>query len=84
MLQRVLDETPEKRSLLRLIAATYERLADRENALLWLGKALDQGATPEEIDQSLWLHDLRADPRYQELRRRYEAKQRETAAGKDS
>jgi len=73
LLQRVLNETPEKRSLLRLIAATYEHLADRENALLWLGKALDQGATPEEIDQSLWLRDLRTDPRYQDLRRRYEA-----------
>ena len=83
LLQRLLDETPEKRSLLRLIGATYEVLGDRENALLWIGKALDQGATPEDIDQSLWLHDLRTDPRYQELRRRYEAQRRETAAGKE-
>jgi tetratricopeptide (TPR) repeat protein len=49
------------------IADTFEQLGKRESALEWVGKALDQGAPLETMDNYPGLRELRADPRYKEI-----------------
>ena len=51
----------------RLLGEAYEQMGDRTAAIEWLGKALDLGLPPNEIEQAPGLAKLRADPRYQSL-----------------
>jgi serine/threonine protein kinase/Tfp pilus assembly protein PilF len=49
-------------------AMVYEQLSDRENALEWVRKALEHGYPRALVENSPTLEQLRADPRFQELR----------------
>jgi serine/threonine-protein kinase len=69
-LDEVLRLAPADAYTLFQIAEFYEwRLKQRDEALTWLGKAVEQGQTWREVDRSPFLGDLRRDPRFQQLRR---------------
>ncbi len=56
--------------LLALIGESYEDLGDRDRALEWLGRALDNGVTVEQLERMPSLDELRKDPRFTELTNR--------------
>ena len=56
--------------LMSLIGEIYEDLGDRDRALFWLGRALDNGLALAQIERMPSLEDLRKDERYAELTRR--------------
>src|SRR5262249_23893905 len=65
----VLKLAPGEAHILFQIAAYFEfRLRDRDQALTWLAKAVENGQTWREIDSSPTLRELRKDPRFQKLR----------------
>ena len=52
-----------------VLAVVYEsRFGARDDALRWLRDAVDHGQTWREIDRSPYLRDLRADPRFRQMR----------------
>jgi serine/threonine protein kinase/tetratricopeptide (TPR) repeat protein len=53
--------------LLFVAATTYEKFGDRNQALYWIGKALDAGYSVGEISNQPELHNLYADARYRAL-----------------
>jgi hypothetical protein len=50
------------------VAETYEQLGDRENALIWVEKALANGYPLAHLDRYPGLRDLRSDERFRRLR----------------
>jgi serine/threonine-protein kinase len=48
-------------------ASTYENLGMRDDALLWIGKAIENGYSLSEIENQPELKQLLADERYQQL-----------------
>ena len=42
----------------------YEQIGDRDRALVWIRKALDQGYQRDLVERSPTLKALRADPRF--------------------
>ena len=69
-LAQVLTIGPQGAHTLFLIAAFYEsRLQARDEAMLWLARAIEAGQTWREIDRAPELRQLRTDPRFLELRR---------------
>lgn len=65
---RRMAELPQKRVGIMLdMAAAYEILGDRKQALSYIEDALRQGVRPAAIEMSSDLDRLRADPRYRDL-----------------
>jgi len=56
--------------LLALIGESYEDLGERDRALEWLGRALDNGLALSQIEGMPSLDELRKDERYRELTQR--------------
>ena len=69
-LAEALRLAPDDPHILFRIAVFYEdKLKARDEALMWLTKAVERGQTWREIDRAPELRYLRADPRFQQLRR---------------
>ena len=69
-LDQVLRASPEDAHTRFALAVYYEsRRGNRAEALEWLAKSLASGQTWREVDRLPALRQLRADPRFQELRR---------------
>ncbi len=49
------------------VGSTYERLGERENALHWIGKALENGYSRVQIEREPDFRELRANARFQAL-----------------
>jgi serine/threonine protein kinase/tetratricopeptide (TPR) repeat protein len=54
------------------IGRLYEMLGNRDAALNWFERALEEGFDPQ-VGRDPWLRDLRSDPRYVELQNRFSA-----------
>jgi serine/threonine-protein kinase len=67
---RALAISPENALVLYHAGTTYEQLGKREKALYCLGRALDRGYSPYEIEQQPELKQLLADKRYDEIKRK--------------
>lgn len=65
--ERALELAPDDVVVLFQAGHTYEVLGDRENALEWIGKALERGYSPEQVETTPALADLREDERYRRL-----------------
>jgi tetratricopeptide (TPR) repeat protein/TolB-like protein/predicted Ser/Thr protein kinase len=69
-LQSALALKPSDAHTLFTIAAIYEqRFGQRDEALQWLTRSIEQGQTWREIDHAPMFAELRKDPRFQQLRR---------------
>lgn len=68
-LQRSLAISPNDPKLMFDAAVVFEHvLQRRDDALLWLGRAVAQGYSSKEIDRGPTLKELRKDPRFAQLR----------------
>ncbi len=57
---------PDSAELLYEVASGYELLHKRNDALLWIGKAVAAGISPKFLERIPQLSALRADPRYKQ------------------
>jgi Tfp pilus assembly protein PilF len=64
LLKQAVAGQPDSPQLLYEVAAGYELLHQREQSLLWIGKAIDAGVSPQFLMRIPQLTSLRADPRY--------------------
>jgi hypothetical protein len=53
-----------------VICESYEELGDRDRALLWLGRAVDNGVMLAQLERMPSLDKLRKDPRFAQLANR--------------
>ena len=67
LLHRATALAPEDVEVLYQAGHTYEQMGRRELALEMIGRALERGYPLAAVERSVWLRDLRADPRYGEL-----------------
>ena len=68
-LAEVLQLAPTDAHTLFDIAVFFEsRLGQRDRALQWLEKAVENGQTWREVDRSPYLRNLRKDPRFEQIR----------------
>ncbi|PWB76525.1 MAG: hypothetical protein C3F15_05225 [Holophagae bacterium] len=70
LLERATATEIANAQLMSVIGESYEDLGDRDRALLWLGRALDNGVTPAQLEGMPSLDELRKDPRFTELANR--------------
>jgi tetratricopeptide (TPR) repeat protein/TolB-like protein len=71
LLARVIGRNPSDSSVLDRIAETYEQLGSRDQALIWLDKALAGGYPIKYVEQYPNWRNLRSDERFRDLRQRY-------------
>jgi Tfp pilus assembly protein PilF len=69
LLEQALEISPKDVLLMGSAATIYETLGDRDKALEWIAKALRNGFRVENIDNDPGMAALRADPRFQGLRK---------------
>jgi serine/threonine-protein kinase len=69
LFERALAMAPQNVGIMYRAGHGYEVLGMRDEALLWLGKALENGHSLAEIEGDPWLTELRSDPRFEDLRR---------------
>jgi serine/threonine-protein kinase len=62
-----LDIAPDNLEVMFRAAYTYENLGMRDDALLWIGKAIENGYSRSEIENQPELKQLVTDERYQQL-----------------
>ncbi len=67
LIRQAVALAPENPSILSNAAEAYELLGMRDEALIYIGKALDAGFQIQLLDQSPDLAKLRTDPRFQAL-----------------
>ena len=67
LLGRSLELAPDNIEVMYRAASTYENLGMRDNALLWIGKAIKNGYSRSEVEHQPELKELVADKRYQQL-----------------
>jgi len=67
LLKQSLDIAPENVEVMFRAASTYEHLGMRDEALLWIGKAIRNGYSLSEIENQPELKQLVTDERYQQL-----------------
>jgi len=65
--QKALELAPENTWIMFLAGTTFEQLGDREEALHWIGKAIEHGHSQSEIMNQPDLQDLISDERFQQL-----------------
>jgi len=70
LLEEALALAPNDVQLMFSAGDTYEQLGRRDESLKWIGKALERGYPIEEVERSPGLAKLRADPRFELLRKR--------------
>ena len=51
---------------------TYELLGEREEALMWIRKSLENGYSRSEIESQPEMKDFVADPRYKKISKEFE------------
>jgi serine/threonine-protein kinase len=71
LLVRVTSHAPSDKNVLERIAETYEQMGNRDQALLWLDKALAARYAIKYVEHYPNWRNLRSDPRYRDLRERY-------------
>ncbi len=69
-LEKALAIDPENVRLMFTAGLIYEAAHDRDKALEWIGKALENGYPLDDVERTEMLDSLRLDPRYQPLRNR--------------
>jgi tetratricopeptide (TPR) repeat protein/TolB-like protein len=67
LIQEALRVAPKNAEVVFRAGHAYEKLGDREKALVWIGNAIDQGYSQEEIRQDPGLKELREDVRFKLL-----------------
>jgi len=67
LLKQSLDIAPDNLEIMFRAASTYENLGMRDNALLWIGKAIENGYSRSDIENQPELKQLVTDERYQQL-----------------
>ena len=67
LLQQAAALAPDKPNVLYEVAVGYDRLHRRDQALLWIDKAVAAGITTQFLGQVSELSSLRADPRYRAI-----------------
>jgi len=67
LLKQSLDLAPDNVEVMYQAATTYEKLGMREEALLWIGKAIENGYPRSEIENQPELKLLINDERYKQL-----------------
>jgi serine/threonine-protein kinase len=67
LLKQAAALAPDKPAVLVMVAAAYERLRNREQALYWLGRAIHRGWPRRFVEQLPQFGPLRADPRYRAI-----------------
>ncbi len=67
LIARAEDSTIDDPNHMYALAAFYEQLGDRENALRWIGRCVEAGFPVEIIEDYPDFRELLADPRYQEI-----------------
>jgi tetratricopeptide (TPR) repeat protein len=70
LLHKAISIAPRDIDIMFQAAIVYEQLADRKQALQWIGKAMREGYSKELIERSPSLTKLRADPEYKALQNR--------------
>ncbi len=70
LLDRVIQGDMVDAQLMSAIAESFEDLGERDRALHWLERALNDGQSMDWVEQAPSLADLRTDPRYQQLIRK--------------
>jgi tetratricopeptide (TPR) repeat protein len=66
-ISQALKLAPKNPEVLFRCGHAYEKLGEREKALMWIGKAIEYGYATDEIRQDPELEDLRRDPRFKLL-----------------
>ena len=67
LLKQSLDIAPDNLEIMFRAASTYENLGMRDDALLWIGKAIENGYSRSDIENQPELKQLVTDERYQQL-----------------
>ncbi len=67
MLERAISRKPSYPEVMFLIGDTYEQLGEREEALEWIGAAIDRGLPLSTIDRYPGVKELRADDRFKRM-----------------
>ena len=67
LIEQALDMAPKNVQVMYRAGTTYEQLSDREKALHWISKALENGYSRSEIEHQPELRELLADARFQRL-----------------
>ncbi len=70
LLNIVIGQRPTDVNVLYVIGTVYETLANRKEALRWIGMAIEKGYTIQEINANPELRELRKDPGFTELTKR--------------
>ena len=65
LLQRAVAHAPDTPGVLYEVAAGYDALHRRDEALLWIDRAVAAGLSPQFLERIAQLAALRSDPRYQ-------------------
>jgi serine/threonine-protein kinase len=67
LLRQALDIAPDNVEVMYRAGSIYEHLGMRNDALLWIGKAIENGYSRTEIESQPELKELLADERYNRL-----------------
>ncbi len=67
LIEEALSVVPGDVNVMFQAGSVYEKVGDRDRAIQWIGGALRQGYSREEIVRSPYLAGLREDPRFQKL-----------------
>jgi hypothetical protein len=67
LLQQAAALAPDKPDVLYQVALGYERLRKRDQALVWIDKALASGMSAKVLEQIPELSGLRADSHYRAI-----------------
>jgi len=70
LLERATSREVVDAQLMSVIGESYEDLGDRDRALVWLGRALENGVEVRQLERTPSLDRLRMDPRFAELANR--------------
>jgi Flp pilus assembly protein TadD len=67
LLKQAAALAPDKPEVLYEVAVGFEKLHQRDQALLWIDKAVAAGISTQFLEREAELSDLRRDPRYQAI-----------------
>ena len=67
LITKALNEAPRNAQIMFEAGTVFEQLGNREKALYWIGRALENGHSRSEIEHQPMLHELLADDRYDKL-----------------
>ncbi len=67
IIRKVVSLNPKDVNVMILISEVFEQLGERENALSWVRKALNNGYAVEELDHIPELKKLREDKRFKQI-----------------